>query len=320
MFPDLVPHEEVVPEEVVPMNQALHDEIVEKFYGNGTPEEIWLDKLPSDHESYRMEALFDLAREFYGDVQNYALEWCWWEAYGRLPKDTHLDVLQHYASYYESDLGVLFTQEQREMAEREKEVPNTQFAFSTPELFVRYYERAMLQNQVPGYEWPDHAKTLLAVLEGKGPEAHHYSGMTVAHDGVRLEITPVDPLFTEDDIISTYSAAQAAEDGVLIDVSDLAQTGFINFKYTVPVYITLDLHHILQDIPPQSGEDYTGRLADVLYMGYNAIKTDKDNSQYLVFTVIVNRIVDGHKEAEMRVSLTHGFDPPDGQHIITFGV
>ena len=58
--------------------------------------------------------------------------------------------------------------------------------------------------------------------------------------------------FWEDaDLISVYTRAQALEDGVLYDVSDLArESGF-----TLPTAITAGVHALLLDIPEDSGED-----------------------------------------------------------------
>ena len=70
-------------------------------------------------------------------------------------------------------------------------------------------------------------------------------------------------------VISSYTRAQAIEDGVLADVTELAaEAGFV-----VPVAITAAVHADIAEIPPsKSHQDYKGRLWDVLWMGYLAAR------------------------------------------------
>jgi hypothetical protein len=76
-----------------------------------------------------------------------------------------------------------------------------------------------------------------------------------------------------DPIISRYTRAQAIEDGVLVDVSQQAkETGLL-----LPTVITDHLHNVLEDIPKEShGQDYRGRLHDVLWMAYLKLKALKN--------------------------------------------
>ena len=69
----------------------------------------------------------------------------------------------------------------------------------------------------------------------------------------------------ENQIISRYTRVQAIEDGVLVDVTEQAkETGLL-----LPTVITDHVHHTLEDIPKESlGQDYRGRLHDVLWMAY----------------------------------------------------
>lgn len=69
--------------------------------------------------------------------------------------------------------------------------------------------------------------------------------------------------FTEADIISAYTRADALRDGVLIDVSEMArEAGFI-----WPVAITQGLWATINNIPKsKSCQDVQGRLWDVLWM------------------------------------------------------
>ena len=68
--------------------------------------------------------------------------------------------------------------------------------------------------------------------------------------------------------IFSYTRAQALEDGVLVDVSELAQE--VGFRF--PVAVTSALWADINSIPEESGQDVTGRLWDVLYMGALAIR------------------------------------------------
>ena len=66
-----------------------------------------------------------------------------------------------------------------------------------------------------------------------------------------------------ENIIYSYTRKEALEDGVLVDVSQMAKEA--GFKY--PVAITQELNSNLENIPPEhSYEDYNGRLWDVLWM------------------------------------------------------
>jgi hypothetical protein len=69
----------------------------------------------------------------------------------------------------------------------------------------------------------------------------------------------------DDQIISRYTRGQAIDDGVLVEVTEQAkETGLL-----LPTVITDHLHNVLEDIPEDSlGQDYRGRLHDVLWMAY----------------------------------------------------
>lgn len=62
------------------------------------------------------------------------------------------------------------------------------------------------------------------------------------------------------EVISTYSRAQAIEDGVLFDVSKRARE--VGIKY--PVAITSGVQSILEDVGDSGCQDYEGRLWDLL--------------------------------------------------------
>ena len=87
-----------------------------------------------------------------------------------------------------------------------------------------------------------------------------------------------------DNVISIYTRAQALQDGVLVDVSDLAREA----GFTWPTALSDHLYHSY--IVPAldliaEGQSITGRLWDTLMVLRHAISSSKDDS-YLRFTVL----------------------------------
>lgn len=73
------------------------------------------------------------------------------------------------------------------------------------------------------------------------------------------------------DVIHRYTRAEAIEDGVLHDTTDLAREA----GFTVPTAITARVHAECVTIPPAAagtGQDERGRLWDVLWMASNACR------------------------------------------------
>lgn len=86
--------------------------------------------------------------------------------------------------------------------------------------------------------------------------------------------------------IYTYTRAQAIEDGVLIDVSEMAEEA--GFK--IPVAITSALHGMIENIPEsRNWQDYNGRLWDVLWMGLLAARNNRNKNQFL-YTLVLSHI------------------------------
>ncbi len=83
------------------------------------------------------------------------------------------------------------------------------------------------------------------------------------------------------EIISSYSRAQAIEDGVLVDVSKLAA----EYGITYPVARSLGVHAMCGP-PKGSIQDYTGRVWDVLTMFRSAAK---QGGAQVSFTVKIGR-------------------------------
>ncbi len=85
-------------------------------------------------------------------------------------------------------------------------------------------------------------------------------------------------------VISTYTRAQAIEDGVLIDPGSMAKEA--GFKW--PVALTANawadcVAWADDDSAQQIHQDQSGRLWDVLYMAFHAIRTSKDSGDRILF-------------------------------------
>lgn len=76
------------------------------------------------------------------------------------------------------------------------------------------------------------------------------------------------------EIICAYTRAEALEDGVLIDVSEMGKEA--GFK--IPVAITSSVWAMIKNILPkyEGIQDITGRLWDVLWMGTCAARMNPD--------------------------------------------
>ena len=94
-----------------------------------------------------------------------------------------------------------------------------------------------------------------------------------------------DTAFADWTLIHAYTRAQALADGVLVDVSAQArQTGFV-----WPVALTRTLWTMIEEIPvAHAYEDIAGRLHDVLWMAFLAIRRDTSGGSELLYTVILH--------------------------------
>ena len=86
-------------------------------------------------------------------------------------------------------------------------------------------------------------------------------------------------------LIYSYTRQQAIDDGVFIDVSDMAKEA----GFSVPVAVTSNLWH-RHIVPSESaksyGQDCKGRLFDVFWMLYGRISGTKQNERLVTFKVI----------------------------------
>ena len=86
-------------------------------------------------------------------------------------------------------------------------------------------------------------------------------------------------------VISTYTRAQAIEDGVLIDPGSMArEAGFKAWPVALTAEAWADcVAWTDDDSKQQVHQDQSGRLWDVLYMASHAIRTSKDSGDRIMF-------------------------------------
>jgi hypothetical protein len=103
------------------------------------------------------------------------------------------------------------------------------------------------------------------------------------------EIPVEQPLFTQADLISSFTRAQAIEDGVLADVTEWASstTGF-HGGFTIPVALTAAVWADIENIPQRcQDQDVRGRTHDLLFMASQAARRSKGGSD-LLFQVLMD--------------------------------
>jgi len=90
------------------------------------------------------------------------------------------------------------------------------------------------------------------------------------------------PFFGE--VISTYTRAQAIEDGVLVDAGPMAKE--VGFKWPVALTAAVWSDCVVwsdADSEAQVHQDQSGRLYDVLFMAVFAIKTSNSPGERLLY-------------------------------------
>ena len=137
-------------------------------------------------------------------------------------------------------------------------------------------------------------------------------------DAIQLPLPqPQDSLFGS--VIIAYSRTQAIADGILVDVTETGKE--VGFK--LPVTITEALHNRLTPTKADVaiGQDYDGRLWDVLWLAAFTIKLADRGKDTVAFTVT-------QQEVEPKSGQPHGVDirlravcgPGDeGEPVITIG-
>ena len=117
-------------------------------------------------------------------------------------------------------------------------------------------------------------------------------------DTLQLALTESeDPLFGP--MIYAYTRAQAIQDGVLVDVTETSKE--VGFK--LPVAITEALHNRLTPTKADAslGQDYDGRLWNVLWLAAFTIKLADPGTDTVAFTVT-------QQEVEPKSGQPHSLD------------
>ena len=112
-------------------------------------------------------------------------------------------------------------------------------------------------------------------------------------------------------VISTYTRAQAIEDGVLVDPGAMAKEA--GFKWPVALTSAVWADCVAwtdDDSEQQIHQDQSGRLWDILYMASHAIRTSKESGDRMLFQLYrVPR--DGHSTEAVLVTLKLIVGPGD---------
>jgi hypothetical protein len=111
----------------------------------------------------------------------------------------------------------------------------------------------------------------------------------------------MEDFWADAEIISTYTRAQAIEDGVLVDVSERAREAGLKW----PVAITAGVWATINDIPPKLKgiQDVEGRLWDVVWMARWAAGQGGDLIHY---TLRMDRNENGRRVKNLRLKMVSG--------------
>ncbi len=88
-------------------------------------------------------------------------------------------------------------------------------------------------------------------------------------------------MFTAAEVISTYTRAEAIEDGNLVDVTEFAKTS----GFRMPVALSSTVWHDCVEISGDQ-ESTNARLSDVLMMAHMAAKASKEGEDRVYFKVL----------------------------------
>ena len=126
-----------------------------------------------------------------------------------------------------------------------------------------------------------------------------------------------DDIFGTDEIIFSYLREDALEDGVLVDVSEMAKEAGFRF----PVAITQDLHATItpNDTEKSYGQSYDGRLWDVLWMAIVAGR-QSEASRIHYNMILAEGKLDASRLKQRTLTLLADVGPGDhGEPVITIG-
>ena len=119
-------------------------------------------------------------------------------------------------------------------------------------------------------------------------------------------------MFEDADVIFSYTRAQAIADGVLVDVTEMARE--CGFRY--PVALTARVWAEVV-VPPEkarvAGQSEAGRLWDVLWMLFVAIKRSPSGQDTLLYDLIV---ADGERQRTVKLKSICG-PGDDGKPVLT---
>jgi hypothetical protein len=126
-----------------------------------------------------------------------------------------------------------------------------------------------------------------------------------------------DPLFGP--LIYAYTRGQAIADGVLVDVTETSKE--VGFK--IPVAITESLHNRLTPTKADAslGQDYDGRLWDMLWLAAFTIKLGNPGTDTVTFTIVQQEVeAKSGQPQKVDLRLRAVCDPGDeGEQVITIG-
>lgn len=91
--------------------------------------------------------------------------------------------------------------------------------------------------------------------------------------------------FSEEDLVSAYTRQQAVEDGVLVDVTETAQKANIRFPVALTRAVFEDCVAWSKKDAKESRhlQDESGRLWDVVWLLYLAMRSAKNQQSEVVF-------------------------------------
>jgi hypothetical protein len=130
---------------------------------------------------------------------------------------------------------------------------------------------------------------------------------------ISLPQQPREPFWGE--VIYAYTRAEAIADGVLIDVTKMAnEAGLI-----LPTAVTSALWEDINTIPEGSGQDVKGRLWDVLVMANHSIRSaivaGKNDSPEFLYNLIMTMPHD--RDGDLYTVKFHIGGGDDGKPVIT---
>lgn len=126
-------------------------------------------------------------------------------------------------------------------------------------------------------------------------------------------------LFTADDLVSSYSRAQAIDDGVLRDASELAREAGIRYPVALTAAAWADCVAWDRTDPGAPPQDETGRLWDVVYLLSFAIRRSRGGDRIAFAVLRVPNEGRGRKARHVRLEAVCG-PGDDGEPVITVGL